>query len=124
MARADAALIAAAGIDRELPGFALSRLGAIHALTVTRLAEGGEYPLVVELVAEVEGDPQGRRVRVRLVRARGRLPELDGWFGVGELFVDDVSADQLEGVRYHVHDEGGALVLYCHAVELALLEGP
>lgn len=111
-------LVAESGIASRVPGFAFAHLRAVERLEVRADPDDGH---IVEIVFRLEG-AAGIVAVLRIVDARGTLPEIDREISVGELFIEDLNRDQLEGVGYYVHDEGGPLSLYCRSVTLAVRE--
>ena len=53
--------------------------------------------------------------------SRATLPELSPSFHFSELEIEDVSGDQLEGIRYHAVDYGSRFEVFANDLEIAIL---
>jgi hypothetical protein len=108
-------------IEQVVANLTLSELGRIERLVVTQDVELG--PVLVEMFCRLRRGPDDVVVKIGLVDARGELPRLQPWLGFSEVFVEDLSADQLEGVRYRLHEESGALDVFCRLMTVSAWRG-
>jgi hypothetical protein len=105
-------------VESIWPGFTLEALGRIESVHLYRTIENG---VVVEIVGSHRTDTTRPLVFVRMMDVRsGRLPELDALW-LSEFFIEDLSADQLESIRYYLYTESGTLHVYCGAVETGIV---
>ena len=107
-------------VEARWPGFALEDLRRIESIRLFRNPEGDVVN--IEMSATNRRDSSGPLVVVRMMDVRsGRLPELDALW-LAEFFVEDVSGDQLEGIRYYLYTESGTLHVYCRSIEVAIAQ--
>lgn len=107
------------------PGFDFYRLSRVLSLSlVPRGGEGEVYDLTMSAAYE-----DGRESYVvtllfgRLVKAT--LPELTPTFYVAELEIEDVSRDQMEGIRFRVVDHCmSALDVFCGELSISMARAP
>jgi hypothetical protein len=114
----EAALIKESGIAAREPAFTFAALGPVRRIVISRDLEQSET------VVELEAFASNRQAEVILLTmrgARGRVPAVGDWVGPAELFIDDVSTDQLDGIRYRVHDEGGGFGIHCASLRMTVV---
>ena len=89
-----------------LPAFDLHRLERVLEIGL-RKCSGADDAFDVTVVATYEDGRTRATVTMSFSGARlVRLPPIAGSFFLGELEIEDVSSDQLEGIRFVARDHG------------------
>lgn len=115
-------------IRQFIPGFrpdGLGRWRSFHLVIKGGKWEAEDQSVDLTIQAEYEGDSDAQYVvEMKMLGVRElRLPDMCGWFGFNHYVIEDVRADQWEGVGYRVEEceEGRRFLCLCRSVAFTKL---
>ncbi len=104
-----------------LPNFDFYGLKQVRALRVLpRKGAPDRFDLNLEIVYAAGGGQHLVSLGFAQI-SKATLPDFSPSFYFSELEIEDLSGDQLEGIRYHAVDYGSRFEVYANDLEIALL---